>query len=330
MKAYISKSITAAVESRTRMFYGELVRATPGFAKSIGTDNGYADMTGLIVDHEAFAFATTIDRLWLNWAGKKFDVSLGRQRINWGLNLVWNPNDLFNAYNFLDFDYEEKPGTDAVRVQYYTGDMSSVELAARFSMNPDSTVVAGMYKFNKWEYDFQVLGGVFYSDLTIGFGWAGNLKNAGFKGEASYFHPRSYFSDTSGVLNTSLSIDYTLKKSVYVNGSILYNSKGITNLDNIGSVQSQEFFARISAKYLMPTQFSFFGQLSAPLSPLLHVDFAAIYGAGLNLLIAIPSLTYSLKQNWDIALIGQIFFIEYADKFGNAGNYIFLRLKWSY
>ena len=329
-KAYITKSITFAVESRTRMFYGELVRATPGFAESIGADAGYVDMTELFVDADAFAFATTIDRLWLNWSGKKFDVRLGRQRINWGLNLVWNPNDLFNAYNFLDFDYEEKPGTDAARAQYYLNDISSVELAAKFSMNPDSTVVAGMYKFNKWEYDFQVLGGVYYSDLTIGVGWAGNLKTAGLKGEANYFHPRSYFADTSGILNASVSIDYTFKKPIYVNGSILYNSVVITNLKAAGPVQSQAFFTNISAKNLMPTRFSFFGQVNGTLSPLLKVDLAAMYGAGINLLVAIPSITYSLKQNWDLVLIGQLFFMDNVDKFGNAGNYVFLRLKWSY
>lgn len=329
-KAYISKSITAAVESRTRMFYGELVRATPGFAQAIGADGGYVDMTELFVDNEAFAFATTIDRLWLNWSGNKFDIRLGRQRINWGLNLVWNPNDLFNAYNFLDFDYEERPGADAVRLQYYVGDMSSVELAAKFSKNPDSTVVAGMYKFNKWEYDFQVLGGVYYEDLTIGLGWAGNLKTAGFKGEANYFHPRDYFADTAGILNASVSMDYTFKKPIYLNGSILYNSAGITDLSGLGAVQSQTFFTNISAKNLMPTQFSFFGQVNSTVSTLLKVDLGAIYGAGLNLLVAIPSVTYSLKQNWELVLIGQLFFIEYAGKFGNAGNYVFLRLKWSY
>ena len=37
------------------------------------------------------------------------------------MNLVWNPNDLFNAFSFVDFDYEERPGSDALRIQKYTG-----------------------------------------------------------------------------------------------------------------------------------------------------------------------------------------------------------------
>ena len=153
-------------------------------------DNGIIDLSHVWVNENSFVFHSIIDRLWMNYSHKKFDLRIGRQRINWGVNTVWNPNDLFNAFNFVDFDYEERPGSDAVRFQYYTGDFSSFEIAARPGEHIDSTVAAAMYKFNKWNYDFQVLGGNYFSDIALGLGWAGNIKNAGFKGEATYFHPR--------------------------------------------------------------------------------------------------------------------------------------------
>lgn len=41
--------------------------------------------------------------------------------------MAWNPNDWFNTYNYFDFDYEERPGTDAIRVRVYFKDgMSSL------------------------------------------------------------------------------------------------------------------------------------------------------------------------------------------------------------
>ena len=55
-------------------------------------------------------------------------LRIGRQRINWGVNLAWNPNDLFNAYSLIDFDYQERPGSDAIRFQYYMGDLSVLNL----------------------------------------------------------------------------------------------------------------------------------------------------------------------------------------------------------
>ena len=70
----------------------------------------------------------TFDRLFIEWNKEKWNIRIGRQRINWGINLAFNPNDIFNAYNFLDFDYEERPGVDAARVQYYYGSFSGLDL----------------------------------------------------------------------------------------------------------------------------------------------------------------------------------------------------------
>ena len=106
----------------------------------------------------------------------KNELTLGRQRINWGVNLAFNPNDLFNAYSLVDFDYQERPGADAVRFQYYTNELSSFETAIQFGKSLDSSVIAGLWKINKWEYDFQFLIANFYSDFVLGTAWAGNLK----------------------------------------------------------------------------------------------------------------------------------------------------------
>ena len=63
---------------------------------------------------------------------EKWELTLGRQRINWGVNLAFNPNDLFNAYSLIDFDYQERPGSDAIRFQYFTNELSSFETAVQF------------------------------------------------------------------------------------------------------------------------------------------------------------------------------------------------------
>ena len=328
LKAYLSNSITAAVEMRNRIFYGELVKMTPGFGQLVDVDDGYVDLSWLIVDKNSLVIHSMIDRAWMNWSSDKWDVRVGRQRINWGVNLVWNPNDLFNVFNYIDFDYEERPGSDALRIQYYSADMSSIELAVKPGKNKNETVVAGMYKFNRWNYDFQFLGGLYYEDIVIGAGWAGNLKNAGFKGEATYFHPRVNFADTSGVINVSVSYDYSFKNSIYVHGSVLYNSNGTSDIASIS--QTEVFSSALSAKNLMPTEVSLFGQVSGSITPLLRADLAGIYGAGLNILFAMPSVSYSIKDNWDIILLGQTFFMKSSGDYMNLGNSVYIRLKWSY
>ena len=242
--------------------------------------------------------------------------------------MVWNPNDLFNTYNFVDFDYEERPGTDGIRVTRYLKGMSSVEVAGKFSKNPDSSVVASLFKFNKKGYDMQILSGVYYGDLALGFGWAGNLKTAGLKGEATYFHPRYHGEDTTGTLSASVSLDYSLKKPIYLTGSVLFNSDGVTRA--LDSLQAFGLGQDLTAKTLMPTQFSYFLQISGTINPLLTTNIAGIYGAGMDLLFLMPSLTYSISEAWDAMILGQVAFANFQDEFKPLGGSMFIRTKWSF
>ena len=92
-------------------------------------DDGLVDMSWVWLSENSFFGHTMIDRFYLSWRTDNWRVRLGRQRVNWGINLVSNPNDLFNVYSFFDFDYVERPGADAVRAQHYLDGMSSLEVA---------------------------------------------------------------------------------------------------------------------------------------------------------------------------------------------------------
>ena len=117
-----------------------------------------------------------IDRLYLQWNDDSWQFKVGRQRINWGVNLAWNPNDIFNAYSLYDFDYEERPGTDALRFQKFIGYAGGYEIAIKIADNWDEFTAAAMaYKWNVKGFDLQALGGIMKNNLTAGIGWAGNL-----------------------------------------------------------------------------------------------------------------------------------------------------------
>jgi hypothetical protein len=328
-KFFLSPDFTFALESRNRIFYGESLQNMPDFSEALDQDNGLVDMSFVLVDQEALVFHSIIDRLWLNYSYKKLDVRLGRQRINWGMNLAWNPNDLFNAYSFIDFDYEERPGSDALRVQYYANSFSSLELAVSPDEELNNTIAALMYKFNRWNYDFQLLTANYNTDVAVGLGWAGNLKNAGFKGEATYFHPKQNLGDTSAVLSASISVDYAFVNSLYLNGAILLNSQGLTNNDPEALLQF--YSTELSAKNLMPSRFSVFAQTSYAFSPIFNASFSTIYGVDLNLLFLNPVIGISIANNWELSLVGQMVLAPTTNNdFSNQGNSIFVRTKWSF
>ena len=319
-----SETITTRLEFRNRIFYGDNIKNILGFSDIISRDNGWIDLSWNLIDNSNVVFNTTIDRALINYNKGDWDITLGRQRVNWGRNLVWNPNDIFNTYNFLDFDYEERPGSDALRVQYYTSNFSKIELAAKKGRNKDDFIVATLYEFNKWSYDIQLLTGIYHKDWVLGAGWAGNLKNAGFKGEISYFVPYENTDTSEQVLSTSVSVDYGFKNGLYINGSVVYNS---TTNDFSGGIENL-LFADITAKNLIPFEYAGFLQLSKEFSPIFLATMSTIYSPTNHSVIFIPSFRYSIATNWELDFTGQSFF-EFK-KYQTLGNSFFTRLRWSF
>jgi hypothetical protein len=319
---------TVGLEVRTRIMYGEEVKLNPNYGQLVDVNNGLLDLSFLIFDRPAAVMHTVLDRGFVNYSKGKWDITAGRQRINWGVNLSWNPNDLFNAFNFLDFDYEERPGSDGIRVKYFPGMLSSLEIAVSPDTSLNGTIAAFKYGFNKWKYDIQILGGLYKEDLALGIGWAGNIKDSGIKGEATYFHPRENFADTSGAFSLSVSADYLFSNGFYLNASYLLNTLGESsgNLD----LSNPTLFGQVSPKNLMPTRHSFLLQGSKDITPLMRGDLAVIWSPNGNLMFFVPTLTYSVAENWDLNLIGQSFFGEKMPGYGHLGTSIFFRLKWSF
>lgn len=318
------RAIEVRAGLRTRLFVGDQVRTDTTLAGRLDKDNGLADLSWVIADHRSLLLHATLDRASIRWKKKKWEVTAGRQRINWGITTTWNPNDIFNAFNYFDFDYEERPGTDALRIQYYAGALSSVEAAIRPGKNKNETVAGLLYRFHLGNYDLQFLAGRWKQDWTAGVGWAGGIGDWGFKGEGSYFHPNENFSDTTGAVSFSLAFDRTFKNDNYVTGSFLYTSLGSTTAANLAALPSME----LSARELMPFRFSFLLQGSHGFSPLLSGSMGVVYSPSGNSLVLLPSVAYSLANNAAADLVGQFFMAEISNTYRSAGNAIYLRIRY--
>lgn len=328
-KAYLSDKITTVFEMRNRIFYGEATRLNPYLGKQLEKDNGQVDLSFVSLDRNPLVIHSILDRAYMRYSEDNWELTVGRQRINWGVNLAFNPNDLFNAYSLVDFDYQERPGVDAVRFQYYGDNMSSFEGAVQIGNSLDSTLIAGLWKFNKWKYDFQFLAANYFKDIAIGSAWAGNIKNAGFKTEISYFHPKTKFFESNGALSLSTTLDYSFKKGTYINTSVLYNSSGISQPLNSSNL-FQTFIGDISAKSLMPSKWTYFGQVSGAFNPALNGSFAVFYMQGINLALFMPSIVYNINDDWELMLTAQSAFGELNTKFQSMGSGIFLRTMYSF
>ena len=214
-------------------------------------------MSWNIINKNSFLLNTTVDRLWLDFNYGKVQARIGRQRINWGQTLVWNPNDIFNAYSFFDFDYAERPGSDAVRLQYFPGYSSAAELAVKID-NENDVTAAGLYRFNKWGYDIQFLAGYVNSeDIVLGAGWSGSIGSISFRGEGSWFEPVEEFPVTTGTGLFTAGFDKVFKNNSMGQLQVMYcnNPMMLTSFDSFYS-------GNLSTKDLAFSRFSAFGQFS--------------------------------------------------------------------
>jgi hypothetical protein len=323
-KGYFSDNITLAAEFRNRLFTGDMVRYGRPYAGLIGEDNGTIDMSWNIVEEQSFLLNTTVDRLWLDLQYDKFQVTLGRQRINWGQTFVWNPNDIFNTYSYFDFDYVERPGSDAVRLQFFPSSSSAAELVLKVNSENDITT-AGLYRFNKWGYDIQFFAGLMNSeDAVIGAGWSGSIENMSFRGEGTWFVPYEDFPGDEGTVIVTAGMDKIFKDNSIVQVQIMYCNNPL-DLNNFGSLYSRNF----TSKDLAFSEFTTFGQFTWAITPLLNMTYAAMWFPDLDGYFVGPSMDYSLAENLDFSLIWQHFDAVMAGERSRI-NLGFLKLKYSF
>jgi hypothetical protein len=323
-KGYINENLTFSAEFRNRLFTGDMVRFGDLYPEMIGADPGFVDMSWNIFEKQSFLLNTTIDRLWFDMHFNKLQVTIGRQRINWGQTFVWNPNDIFNAYSFFDFDYIERPGSDAVRLQLFPSSSSAAELAVKVDNENDITA-AGLFRFNKWGYDIQFLAGYVNSeDVVIGAGWSGAIGSASFRGEGSWFQPWEEFPNSLGTILITSGIDKIFKDNSMAQLQVMYCNNPL-ELNNFDSFYS----GNLSSRDLAFSRFSAFGQFTWAANPLLNLTLSGMWFTDLDGYFAGPSLDYSLAENIDFSLIWQ----HFNSMMGGERRQInlgFLRLKYSF
>lgn len=335
---YSANSLTAALELRTRIFYGETVEKIPFYSSIIKSKQGFVDLDVLLWDEKKSIGYVEVDRLWLDYIKDSWQFTIGRQRIAWGTSWAWNPTDLFNPKDVLDFDYEELPGADAIRVQYYTGPVTKIEVAVSPGRSKKDIIAAGLISFNQWNYDFNLIAGYKKERWMIGGGWVGDIQDAGFRGEVLLSQaPKSDFNSSlyeffnldpltknDPAVSFVLSGDYTFTNSFYIHTELLYNSNGT---DRYAALYQRE---ALTLDMLTAARFLIFQEFAYQFTPLIKGGIFGIFNPDDKSYLIVPSVSYSIITNLDFYLTGFLFGGEPLTEYGNYGSTLFLRLKYSF
>jgi hypothetical protein len=83
---------------------------------------------------------------------------------------------------------------------------------------------------------------------------------------------------------------------------------------------------RLSAKNLLPLRHSMFIQGQYPVSPLVYAGMAVMYFPGENGGFFInPNMGFSLAENWDLDLIGQVYYAHLNERWQALVKYFYWR-----
>lgn len=329
---YPAENFKAIMQMRLRGYYGQSVENTPDFLEEVKGKYDFLNLDAELWKGNKTAGLAEVDRLYIDWNYKKLQLTLGRQRIAWGTSWVWNPIDIFNPLSVLDFDYEERPAVDAIRAQYYTGPVSKVELAFKPAKEKNGVIAAGLLSFNKWDYDFNFIGGNKAGKWFSGAGWAGDISGAGFRGEillsqgqkVSLPSGTGFFGQEGAVYSLVLSGDYTFTNSFYIHTEILHNSTGVSSLTALYQKAAQNLGMLTAARWSLYQEFAY------DFHPLVRGGVFGLFNPDDRSFAMVPSVTYSAAENLDLLLLVMFFNGNPASEFGSYGSTIFLRLKYSF
>lgn len=326
-KGYLGSNLNLTIELRNRMLYGETVKYFPGYDELISIDRGWLDLSFNLAADSSYIINTSIDRIFADITLGKFQATIGRQRINWGMNFVWNPNDIFNSYSFFDFDYVERPGSDAIRIQYYLNSTASLELVGKINQAEEWSM-AGLLRFNMANTDFQLLGGVLNEEeYVIGGGFSGNLGPVSLSGEITYLDPMDDLSLHEAALLGGIGISYNTPFNMYLQAEYLYNeAAGKSSISSF----SDFYYRNLTLRDLSMSQHTFFTNFSYPLNPLLNIGVSGMYFPELNGMFIGPSCDLSLRNDLDLSLFLQYFEIDFSGEQQQKATLGFMRLKWSF
>ncbi len=338
LKMYPSNWATLGLEFKTRAFTGDNANQLLSAADVFG-QAAFFDWDKTFIEEDNAVVASVIDRAWLDLFIGEVQLTMGRQRIAWGTNLVWNPIDIFNSSSPLDFDNEEKPGTDAFRLQWYTGPASKFEFAVEPRKETEDATVAFLTKVNKWDYDFILMGGLLGKDVkALGAAWAGDIAGGGFRGEILYSVRKHLRPDIQSYstplhrqylykknLTACVSGDYTFKNSFYLHGAILYNQRGTTK--DAGGLR---LYQALLDRRLTPAKLSLFAQIGQELHPLVRADIFGIANPYDGSWYAGPTVTWAVITNLDLTVSAMTYGGDAGTEFGDNSELYYARLKWSF
>lgn len=246
------------------------------------------------------------------------DLRIGRQRIAWGSGRFWSPLDILNPTSPIQLEREERPGVDAVLVEYILGEvsrLSAVYAPQRASADGSAAVY---WHGNRTGVDFSVVAGKFRGDRLIGADIATQVGSAGIRGELTYTLPAG----AKNYRRALIGADYAFANTLTVSAELYYNGAGASD------PRVYDFAALMTGRIQNVGQRYLGVFASYEITPLLKSNNYLVVNLHDGSRYLAPSLTYSVRTNIDWTIGLQSFSGNTTSEYGRVNNVYYTQLQW--
>ncbi|MGH0031314.1 MAG: hypothetical protein ACQGVC_16070 [Myxococcota bacterium] len=315
--------------------------------EALGSER-FLDLTDDIVDRREFLWRQLLYRAYLFYESEKLELTVGRQRIPWGVGRLWNPIDRFNAIGPLAIEADQSQGVDAVKARWLFSGFTYLEAIYAAGKRGEDRAYAARLAGVLRDVDYGLIAGVFEEAPTLGFDLAANLGDAAGRFELVWTDPerrvRPFGDPTAGDLPSYFqivgSIDYNLDlgSGVYLLLEHLYNGNhlgfgegeagGLLGFFQEQGVEAPPTGFRTAApgssdllgqsRVVSQAEHLTGGQLGYDLLPDLRGDLTVLYDWRGRSVALFPTLSYSPTGWLELVLGLQLFEGPRASEYGRA------------
>ncbi len=274
-----------------------------------------------------------LDNAYARFAINRLAVTVGKQQISLGTGYFANPTDIFNTKDALDPTYEQ-PGHNGLRVDlmlHQRLNLMVLYAPVEFDFEKSGKLLRaklglGHFDLSLLASESQYISTDFYTfqqatqrRRMIGGDIVGEVIGLGVWAEGMY----SFLEQGDDFYEFLVGTDYTFESGLYTMLEYYHNSLAESDHELYDLNDWMRFFVG-EAKTLPQKQA--YGLINYPLTDMLNIGTSVILEISGWSAAVVPMVQYSLFQNVDLILMGNIYIGEESTAYSNTlGNGAFLR-----
>jgi len=355
----VHEGVSAVVIYDNEASYGVFDTFEGQLGDNLGTDS-FLGAEATLESGEHYTWRHELYRGYLKFENERFEVSIGRQRVAWGVGRLWTPIDRFSAVPPLSLQPDVTSGIDGIDARFNIDGFSYLQVVYAPGGSKREARYAGRLHGVLWDADLSLMGGVFEKAPTVGADFARNLGDAAVRFEVVYTDPKHKVFEIGSAkpkapddfwqVVASFDINLEIGTGVYVLSEYLYNGNALgfgkgkagvllplfeaTNeapAPGLGdgpfvTGASGDAFGSSRVITLATHQLGF--QLGYDLTPELRGDFVTIVDMNRGSATFFPNLAYSPLDSLEISLGVQLFTGPRRSQYGASEPLVFLLTDW--